>query len=319
MRLVVLARSLAVVGGVGVLACAAAGPPVAGGRDSASASAVESGPQPPPAVAPMDASLAATPGTPGSDASAGAPDSSAAVAADGPSRCPRTGVTLCEDFESGVLDPGTWKVQKIGSARHEIVSDRAASGTRSWHIRTLREAGHGAWLTETRTFPAPDNTIFGRVYMLIAEAPHNIAQVIISHHGRLPASASYVFGAQLDRFYLTYAPNNPFKEYWKRSATAFPIGRWTCLEWNVVGTSPSATHFWVDGVELLQAVAGFPGDARRFFLDARDAFPAPVFEDLSIGWRVAHTDADSSPAPPPMVDVWIDDIAIGSTRVGCDR
>src|SRR5438105_2152891 len=70
----------------------------------------------------------------------------------GTSRCAQAGVQLCEDFESGALDPGTWAVT---GTRPVIDGLQHARGSKALHITVN---GNGpSYIKETRTFPAMNN------------------------------------------------------------------------------------------------------------------------------------------------------------------
>ena len=85
----------------------------------------------------------------------------------GASRCADAGVQLCEDFESGMIDPSIWTVSgttpvvdtHAGRARHS----RAAH-----HPARQRPLVHRG---DDRPSPRPNDTYFGRVFVYFKSLP----------------------------------------------------------------------------------------------------------------------------------------------------
>lgn len=77
----------------------------------------------------------------------------------GASRCAAANVQLCEDFEAGTLDDSLWQV----TGAVPLIDDvHAARGSRALHVTV---SGKGSsYIKETRTFPAPNDTYFGRAF-----------------------------------------------------------------------------------------------------------------------------------------------------------
>src|ERR1700729_3630577 len=77
----------------------------------------------------------------------------------GPSRCADAHLQLCEDFESGALDPTLWTVTGTPPVVDTL---QAARGTHALHITVT---GKGAsYIDETKTFPAANDTYYGRAF-----------------------------------------------------------------------------------------------------------------------------------------------------------
>src|SRR5882672_2206666 len=84
----------------------------------------------------------------------------------GASRCAAAKVQLCEDFESGTLDAATWTVR---GTKPVIDGVQKARGAKALHV-TVTGNGLSA-IRETKTFPATNNTYYGRAFVYFASLP----------------------------------------------------------------------------------------------------------------------------------------------------
>ena len=83
-----------------------------------------------------------------------------------------------------------------------------------------------------------------------------------------------------------------FLQHPGEQVTAMPLDRWFCLEWHFDGVAPSMS-LYVDG----------------------DLVPTSVFDN-----RDPPTTVEFLIGPQrTMSDVWLDSIAIGTSRIRCDR
>lgn len=93
-----------------------------------------------------------------------------------------------------------------------------------------------------------------------------------------------------------------------------PMGQWTCLEWLFDGSAPGAVglQFWLDGAAVdALTVAGGKAEECVHQDGATYVLPSPDFAArLDIGWESYN--ADGKPRT-----VWVDDVALGTERVGC--
>ncbi len=98
------------------------------------------------------------------------------------------------------------------------------------------------------------------------------------------------------------------------SQTIVP-GKWVCWEWGFDGTNDEA-HLWLDGQAMTEVDAvqvgkqcqgpGFDGKP----MSATYRWESPeVWDKLIIGWE-QYQDT-------PAQELWIDDVAIGTDRLGC--
>lgn len=112
-----------------------------------------------------------------------------------------------------------------------------------------------------------------------------------------------------------YGSKGPGTDCWRQGDGAtVPVKAWTCLEWGFDGSAPAAVgmRFWLDGrpVDSL-TVAGGRTDACVHQDGATYVLPSPDFgARLDVGWESYN--ADRAPRT-----LWVDDVALGTERVGC--
>jgi hypothetical protein len=96
---------------------------------------------------------------------------------------------------------------------------------------------------------------------------------------------------------------------WTRWQTTAPAeaGRWLCMEWQLRAAS-NAIDVWIDGIArpelgVSQTVHGGPANVDFVF---------PAFTQIWFGWWLYQ-----SGSVPAQFDLWYDDIALATTRLGC--
>ena len=242
---------------------------------------------------------------------------------------------FCDDFESfeaGKLPSGAWSpFQLNGTVR--VDDSRAYRSALSVKATTLAtsEAYKVAviGLIGAPVVPVPDEAFYGRMMFYLESAPSTLVHwTFIAASGVVPGraySAEYRYGGELlveggeaggsllkagydtTDFYQT-PPVGPHTDCHKDGASAvLPVGRWACAEWFFDGPN-AQMRFWLDGAEL--AEIGVDGTGAG--CDAQDAgytWVAPAFSNISVGWKSYQVDDERS--------IWIDDVVIGSSKVGC--
>jgi hypothetical protein len=232
----------------------------------------------------------------------------------GNSRCADAGVELCEDFESGMIGPA-WTVS---GTKPVVDTMEHARGTHALHIT---QNGNGlSYIKETATFPAQNDTYFGRVFVYFKSLP-TPPGMTYAHWTMLAASGTGVpgeirvsgqlqngknlFGVGTDNQTdsgtgdWTNSDNDP-----KGAPTAVPLGQWLCIEWMHKGDT-SETQFWWDGAlhpSLSTTASMHGGNSNPYLL--------PKFTQVWVGWQEYQTSTEP-------FELWIDEIAIDSRRIGC--
>ncbi len=257
---------------------------------------------------------------------AGSPDAGDPLSTDrarffGDSRCADAGFSLCEDFESGALDPNTWQI--VGGTAVTIGTADHARGTRALHITKV--ANGAAYIKETKTFPAPNNSYFGRAFYKFISLPDR--PMTYAHFTVLAASGTGIAGevrlsGQLPtntagKTLLGVGTDNRTQDAgtgdWTTSDAdptgnprAIPLNEWLCVEWQHAGNT-NETRFWWDAVEhpsLHTTASHHGGNTNPFIL--------PTFTNLWVGWQEYQASTQT-------FELWVDEIAISPTRIGCVR
>ncbi|HVZ71788.1 MAG TPA: hypothetical protein VHJ20_05375 [Polyangia bacterium] len=249
---------------------------------------------------------------------ASAPDAVADVAHDSPaSTCTTSGTELCEDFESGALDPKIWGQHASGGASIVVDGAHTRNGSAfALHVKLKAGGQQTAQITDAVTFPAKDNTFYTRAWIYFdPDLPadqmggFHMAYLLATGNNDL-GFVEAGLGSAGDKQWLGYseyygdgpdvhAHGPTFTEFGPRSDTRVVPKTWTCLEL-MQGGDATTTHrrVWVDGVELPEQKSDFS-----------DRKP-PTFSLVSIGVLQYHP-------TPTLADVWIDDVRVSHARIGC--
>ncbi len=254
---------------------------------------------------------------PGGDAGPGGRDLSTNRSAFfGESRCASANVLLCEDFESGAVDKGTWKVTGVPV----IDGLQKARGSHALHI-TMNANGKTA-ISETKTFPAPNNTYYGRLFIYfnsLPADPMSYAHWTIAAATGNDVSGEIRIGGQLQQKVNRWGvgtdnqvdPNGSGD--WTNAdkdpngmPRAVPVNEWLCVEWMHKGDT-SETKFWWDGVEhpSLDTVP-----TTKHGGNPSQPFYLPKFTALWIGWHEYQ-------ASTQKWEMWVDEIIVDKQRIGC--
>jgi hypothetical protein len=96
------------------------------------------------------------------------------------------------------------------------------------------------------------------------------------------------------------------------SATRMPVQRWTCVEWRFA-VATNELELWIDGNEVNEVndvhVVGRGEGCLADDLGGQWLAP-PAFTALHLGWESYQTSTNDR-------NLWVDDVALGASRVGC--
>ncbi|HZH16567.1 MAG TPA: hypothetical protein VE057_19600 [Archangium sp.] len=237
--------------------------------------------------------------------------------------------TLCWDFEEGAL-PAGWTVHRDEFSGQLLVDDtRAWSGRYALHARQLVGGKEGTQGGPKKTvrFDLPAHfgpVLWGRAYVYTTpERPASHAGLFSARYPR-PGSTGRAFDtldwyelATYQRKYMAiwHPPEPPgFPEWVLVSGTPLVLDGWACLEWlfdGANGSHPEAAEprVWLDGAEL-------EWPERFVFSDPPTTTP-PVREKAT-DFTVLETGVVLYQGLSVPTDWWIDDLAIGKQRIGCD-
>jgi len=241
------------------------------------------------------------------------------ASAGGSSGCVTSGTELCEDFEAGQLDLKKWSITKPTAAADVAVDNtRPHRGSYSLHIKVVPGASNTAQIADAGTFPANANTFYTRAFFYFSPdlpADNNggfhMAYLLATGNNDL-GFVEAGLGSAGNKQYLGYSeyygagPNKhdhgpTFTEFGPRSDLQVVPMQWLCLELMQGGDATTTTRrVWVNGTELPEQKSNFS-----------DRKP-PTFDLVSIGVLQYHT-------TPLLSDVWVDDIRVSKSPIGCDK
>lgn len=258
-------------------------------------SASSSDPTPPSQVGPSDASVAAGDASVTTDAGGGldAADGAASGDADAADAAPVCKALFCEDFESGTLDTTRWEQDNGYDAANTVTVQAAKAGHGKYAARAhLATAGGFSFIRAKAPFPALANELWGRAYVF------QTIDVTVGHNALVKienAAASVLeIGQSQGKVQLTFYP--PGGEAPAGYQTSIPRMAWTCMEWHMKQASPQIELF-ADGASLATYTYG-------------GAATIPTFTSIKLG-------IETHVASPSAYDVYIDDVALDTARIGC--
>ena len=275
----------------------------------------------------------------GGQAGAGAPDGGAGAGTDAgkdtSSLPPGTGCagqgTLCWDFEEGHLPTG-WTAYRNEFTTGSLLVDntRAHHGTFALHAKDFTGGTEGAdgGPKHTIRFNLPAGfgpVLWGRAFIYMTPAtPMSHAGFFNARYPRPNAPAASATDVTKLDWYEVATSGGDYVSIWhppeppgtpeavQISDTASVANQWACVEWLFDaqnGTSAEAAdpRLWIDGVEItwpMMIVA--PTGAAR-----------PVHEKAQ-SFTVLETGIYLYQGLTVATNWWIDDLAVGKQRIGCD-
>ncbi|MBO4159233.1 hypothetical protein [Micromonospora antibiotica] len=225
--------------------------------------------------------------------------------------CPR-GLLFCEDFDRLPLG-GPRTVNWGVDTRHGTLTvERARRGNQVLHLHTV---DNGRAFLRVDDFAAPGNRFYGRMRLRVdafPTAPDWAHFTLVEATGTGSTEVVRPVGGQ-------YAPTVP-GTFWGVGADGGPTGDWTnwresapvvedtwqCFEWQL-DPADNRVAVWIDGVanpDLTASTTAHGGNDVPFVL--------PKVDTVKIGWQLYQ-----GGTTPGAFDLWIDDIALSTKRLGC--
>jgi hypothetical protein len=231
--------------------------------------------------------------------------------------CASPDLLFCDDFESYPLGAATsdrWTTETSAGAL--AIDDSQARGTRALHVHTDGN-GHAAIRVP---FSPPGNSAFARMHVFVTafptaptfahftlvEAAGTSAGLIRPIGGQFvpPPSSGADVGRSLWGVGSDGGPTGDWTDW--QPAAPTEAGRWLCLEWELRAAG-NAIDVYLDGT-LVPELSVSQDDHGGNPVD----FVFPTFTSMWFGWQLYQ----GGPTPS-QYDLWIDDIAIGTSRLGC--
>jgi hypothetical protein len=271
-------------------------------------------------------SAGSTTGTAGAatDGGAGAPSKDAATERNpdsGPvttAGCANHNYQLCIDFENGI-DATTW----TGGTPGSIVTDEVAHGTHAYHLYASGTGKGGVpKMTAGRLLSTKvgtiKNQVWSRFYIHFSPGAPGGHQNIVAAYD--VSSTWYEMGIQFDGLMGVWHGGGG--EHPRRSKPLI-VDQWYCVEAYFDGAAAAMPRWFVDGAE-----AGYYEPMKANGTTVGEAGPTPTvstqFTRLEAGLtsyaglelKQPDTVGDQTETRV-LTDLWIDDIAFDTQRIGC--
>lgn len=272
------------------------------------------------------------------------PDSSMMYATTGNDQTVCAAAKFCDDFEAATVaapPAAPWTViQTNGSVA--VDTTRAFRGTKSVKATTLSTAASGQTYKRaliglaagSPAIPPTNNAFYGRMMFYLESAPQtSLHWTFVDATGQIPNagySSTYRYGGQrpimdgttfkgselmanydTGQFYSTPSVGPNTDCYKHADSKVAPVGKWSCAEWYFDGTN-AQMKFWLDGEEITAIDIDKTGEGCSG-ADAKDVpgyvWAGPAIAQIDMGWESYASDDERT--------IWLDDVVISDTKVGC--
>lgn len=287
-----------------------------------------------PVAAPQEAGFspldAMQPDVASNPADASRPDGARADA--GP--CPG-GTFVCDDFERyglGAAPSAPWTAA-TNTGTVAVDATRAYSGAHSVKVTAPAATGYRSVMLRIAgggLLPVAGNAVYGRMMFWLDSSPSmTVHWTFVDGSGIVPGATAYhaayryggqlpltgadggFLGSQLMASYDTtdsYTGVGPSTDCFQHSkGRPVPVGVWTCIEWQFDGPNDT-TRFWLNGAAVPDLTVAHTG-AGCVSQPAGYEWASPTISQLDVGWESYQADGART--------MWIDDVAYGTTRIGC--
>ena len=224
---------------------------------------------------------------------------------------------ITEDFESGKLDPAVWEQKTMGVAEISATQDQAAHGKYALRIHYPEMArGSYAFILNPHLPENLKGHVFGRAYMKISPAaPDSHTVLVLAGASGWPQSKFEEIGIFRNALQPSYQENKSARGQGRgedvRHGDALPLDKRFLLDWEF-NDDPTTLTVWVDG-EISRVTQG---DQKADVSEFKWPNSSENTKGLVGGFEEAGFGARVWGAVPAAFDVYYDDIAIGSARVG---
>jgi hypothetical protein len=234
------------------------------------------------------------------------------------SACVFAQTVFTEDFESGKIDPNVWEQRVTGTATVAVEATDGAHGQYALHVHYPDMAARSyAFVVATHLPDSVRTHYFGRAYMKITPGlgmTHN--PLIFTGEPGWPISKFQEIGAYRGDWMPSYQENKSPAgqgrgEVTYRSDTEPPLDKWFLLEWEF-NDNPTTISMWINGERLMDTMNNEKVDMLKFVWPKG----SDTASNLVGGYREFGFGARVWGAPPKGIDIYYDDIAIGTTRIG---
>jgi hypothetical protein len=245
-----------------------------------------------------------------------------------PDNCPPNAL-FCDDFEddvSGQFPSAPWQNNTGSGAVVRVDGVQAFSGQQAVHVNAppnqpYRRGYFSLEQGSSDIFPAVSRGMFGRAMLWLDATPNAVVHwTIIQAEGRAADGTHdtyYRYGGQQQGgagIMASYETNSGVStDCYSHSATRMPVQRWACVEWHF-DVGRSEMQLWLDGTELADMHVvdrpTTPGSGCLGNALNGEWLAPPAFTTLHLGWENYQMSSNDR-------NLWIDDVAIGTERMGC--
>ncbi len=201
---------------------------------------------------------------------------------------------MCEGFEAGALDTSVWDTIVSGTkVMGAVESGGAHGGSYALTVSaTADAAGSAQWVVQWPNLPTTaDSETFVRAFVRVdSAAPAPFQLFNFRSTGATPAAHHLNLDGSRLELKLDSGAN-------AAATQPFPIGRWTCLEWELKQAEAGWITVWTDELQVL-SWAG------------KTTAVAPFT-------RVTLGASSFAAAPGDRFDVRFDDVVVAGRRIGC--
>ncbi len=223
-----------------------------------------------------------------------------------------------ENFESGKIDPAKWDQRVEGTATIAVEKVKGAKGKYALHVHYPDMAARSyAFIVATHLPDSVRTHFFGRAYMKVTPTlgmTHN--PLLFAGGPGWPLSKFEEIGTYRGTWMPSYQENKSPAGHGRGEITYHaeqgpPLDRWFLLEWEF-NDNPATISFWVDGQPVASMMNGEKAETVKF------AWPkgSQNVNDIVGGFVEFGFGARVWGAPPKGFDVYYDNIAIGTKRIG---
>jgi hypothetical protein len=216
-----------------------------------------------------------------------------------------SGNVFCEDFENATLG-SPWEIytanpgcmdQSTGVGQRDTTHSH--SGVASFHASVNYKGINSCWAELRRPVTVPTPDVFVRAFVYLS--PASLKSPVMSYEMSMLYKAKGGFGAigpTINGGALGFEGYGDFNPGRGQDSMAFPSDTWVCLEWQLHQGTSSTFTAWRDGVQAIAPTAVSVASSS----EPLDAIFFGIY-----GYNNAGA----------LVDVWLDDVALSATRIGC--
>jgi hypothetical protein len=226
--------------------------------------------------------------------------------------CANHNYQLCIDFEDGI-DTTVWS----GGTPNAIVTDQVAHGGHAYHLYSKAGAPAGGRLL-SKTVGTIKNQVWARFYIHFSPGAPGGHGNIVAAYDR--SGTWYEMGYQFDGMMGVWHGGGG--EHPRRSLP-YIVDQWYCVEAYFDGASAAMPRWWIDGAEAMYYEPVEAGGGKVV-----EAGPTPSISTQFVRMEAGFTPYAGLQLVQPnnvgdqtdtrvLTDLWIDDIAFDTQRIGC--